>query len=54
MYIEEKNLNGEALANAVRDLKNDRTKLQNISKNAGANAKNNALAEICTIIQSLV
>ena len=54
VLIEEKNLNGEILANTVLDLKNDRAKLQSISKNAGANAKNNALTEICTIIQSLV
>lgn len=53
ILIEEKNLNGEILAKTVVDLKNNREKLNEISKNALKNAKANALGEICKIIMSL-
>ena len=53
ILIEEKDLDGEYLAQKIRELKNDRSKLQKISLNAGKKAKTNALSEICKIITSL-
>lgn len=53
ILIEEKNLNGEILAKTVQDLKNNPSKLNEISSNALKNAKSNALSEICRIIMSL-
>ena len=53
ILIEEKNLDGETLAKAVQDLKNNPSKLNEISSNALKNAKSNALSEICRIIMSL-
>lgn len=53
ILIEEKNLDGEILAKTVRDLKNNRHKLDVISQNALKNAKANALSEICRIIMNL-
>ncbi len=53
VLIEEKDLDGGYLAQKIRELKNDRTKLNKISLNAGKNAKTNALSEICKIITSL-
>ncbi len=53
ILIEEKNLDGEILAKTVQDLKNNRSKLSEISLNALKNAKSNALNEICRIIMSL-
>ena len=53
ILIEEKNLNSEILANTVLDLKNNPARLCEISKNAGKNAKLNALSEICNIITDL-
>ena len=46
-------LDGKYLAQKVMELKNDRIKLYNISKNAGKDAKINALSEICRIITDL-
>lgn len=53
VLIEEKDLDGEKLASAVMDLKNNREKLQEIGKKAGEKAKPNALGEICRIILAL-
>ncbi len=53
VLIEEKDLDGKYLAQKVMELKNDRIKLYNISKNAGKDAKVNALSEICRIITAL-
>lgn len=53
ILIEEKNLDGEILAKTVRNLKNNRQKLDEISYNAIKNAKSNALDEICRIIINL-
>ena len=53
ILIEEKNLDGEILAKTVQDLKNNRSKLNEISLNALKNAKSNALSEICRIIMNL-
>lgn len=53
ILIEEKNLDGEILAKTVRNLKNNRQKLDEISYNALKNAKANALEEICRIITNL-
>ncbi len=53
ILIEEKNLNGELLAEVIKDLKDNPQKLNNISQNALKNAKSNALSEICRIITSL-
>ena len=51
--IEEKDLSGKALAEKIVELKNNKSKLMNISVNAGKNAKTDALSEICRIITSL-
>lgn len=53
VLIEEKDLDGKTLAQKVMELKNDSIKLYNISKNAGKDAKVNALSEICQIITTL-
>ena len=53
VLIEEKDLNGKVLAEKILELKNDKSKLMNISVNAGKNAKTDALSEICRIITSL-
>lgn len=53
VLIEEKDLDGKYLAQKVMELKNDRIKLYNISKNAGKDAKINAISEICRIITAL-
>lgn len=53
ILIEEKDLSGEGLADIIRDLKNNREKLADISRKCGAKAKTNALTEICKIINSL-
>lgn len=53
VLIEEKDLDGKYLAQKVMELKNDKIKLYNISKNAGKDAKINALSEICRIITAL-
>jgi UDP-N-acetylglucosamine--N-acetylmuramyl-(pentapeptide) pyrophosphoryl-undecaprenol N-acetylglucosamine transferase len=53
ILIEEKDLDGQCLAKKILELKNDKSKLQLISHNAGKNAKLNALSEICKIITSL-
>ena len=53
ILIEEKNLDSEILAKTVQDLKNNPSKLNEISSNALKNAKSNALSEICRIIMSL-
>lgn len=53
ILIEEKNLDGEILAKTVQDLKNNPSKLNEISLNALKNAKSNALSEICRIIMNL-
>ena len=53
ILIEEKNLDGDILAKTVQDLKNNRSKLEEISLNALKNAKLNALSEICRIIMNL-
>lgn len=53
ILIEEKNLDSEILAKTVLELKNNPAKLQEISNNAGKNAKLNALGEICNIITDL-
>ena len=53
LLIEEKNLSGEKLTETVLELKNDRKKLSLIGKNAGSEAKLDALSEICRIITSL-
>lgn len=53
VLIEEKDLDSDVLSQKVLELKNDRTKLKEISLNAGKNAKINALTEICNIITSL-
>lgn len=53
ILIEEKNLTPELLAETVKELKNDREKLQNISEKAKEKAKTNALSEICKIVVSL-
>jgi UDP-N-acetylglucosamine--N-acetylmuramyl-(pentapeptide) pyrophosphoryl-undecaprenol N-acetylglucosamine transferase len=53
ILIEEKDLDGQYLAQKVSELKNDRIKLFKISQNAGKDAKVNALSEICRIITSL-
>ncbi len=53
ILIEEKDLEGNYLAQKVKELKNDSFKLYNISQNAGKDAKVNALSEICRIITSL-
>lgn len=53
VLIEEKDLSGKALSEKVLELKNDKSKLRDISVNAGKNAKTDALSEICRIITSL-
>ncbi len=53
VLIEEKDLDGNFLAQKILELKNDKSKLETISKNAGKDAKLNALSEICRIITSL-
>ncbi len=53
LLIEEKDLDGNFLAQKILELKNDESKLELISKNAGKDAKLNALSEICRIITSL-
>lgn len=53
ILIEEKDLSGEGLADIIRDLKNNREKLADISQKCGEKAKTNALTEICKIINSL-
>lgn len=53
ILIEEKDLDGDYLTQKVLELKNDRNKLLEISKNAGKNAKTNALSEICKIITNI-
>lgn len=53
ILIEEKDLDGEILAKTVKELKNNRSKLNEISINALKNAKQNALSEICRIIMNL-
>lgn len=53
VLIEEKDLDGNFLAQKILELKNDKSKLYLISKNAGKDAKLNALSEICRIITSL-
>ena len=53
VLIEEKDLDGGYLAQRILELKNDKSKLEMISKNAGKDAKLNALSEICRIITSL-
>ena len=53
VLIEEKDLDGNFLAQKILELKNDESKLEIISKNAGKDAKLNALSEICRIITSL-
>ena len=53
VLIEEKDLDGQCLAQKILELKNDKSKLDLISKNAGKDAKLNALSEICRIITSL-
>ncbi len=53
ILIEEKDLDGNLLAQKIRELKNDRSRLDEISVKAGKNAKTNALSEICKIITSL-
>lgn len=53
VLIEEKDLDGNYLAQNIRELKNDKAKLDSISRNAGKDAKINALSEICRIITSL-
>ncbi len=53
VLIEEKDLDGDFLAQKISELKNDKSKLDNISLNAGKNAKVNALSEICKIITNL-
>lgn len=53
ILIEEKDLTPDLLANTVRELKNDRAKLQEISAKASEKAKTNALSEICKIVASL-
>ncbi len=53
ILIEEKNLDNEILAKTVKDLKDNREKLQTISQNALKSAKTNALSEICKIIMNL-
>ena len=53
ILIEEKDLDGNYLAQKIMELKNDRLKLYKISQNAGKDAKINALSEICRIITSL-
>lgn len=51
--IEEKDLSGKALAEKILELKNNKSKLDEISFNAGNRAKSNALTEICNIITGL-
>lgn len=53
VLIEEKDLDGNFLAQKILELKNDKSKLDLLSKNAGKDAKLNALSEICRIITSL-
>jgi UDP-N-acetylglucosamine--N-acetylmuramyl-(pentapeptide) pyrophosphoryl-undecaprenol N-acetylglucosamine transferase len=53
VLIEEKDLDGGYLAQRILELKNDKSKLLEISRNAGKDAKINALSEICKIITSL-
>lgn len=53
VLIEEKDLSGELLAKTVKELCTHPEKLSDISKKAGENAKNNALADICNIIVNL-
>lgn len=53
VLIEEKDLDGGYLAQRILELKNDESKLLEISRNAGKDAKLNALSEICKIITSL-
>ncbi len=53
VLIEEKDLDGKKLADKVHELKNDKSKLTEISFNAGKNAKTDALSEICRIITNL-
>lgn len=54
ILIEEKNLTPEVLAKAVKNLKDNRAKLDEISVKAAEKAKINALSEICKIVVSLV
>lgn len=53
ILIEEKNLTPEILASTVKSLKDNRSKLDEISVKASEKAKTNALSEICKIIVSL-
>lgn len=53
ILIEEKDLDDKILAEKIKDLKNNRHKLTEISQNALKNAKPNALGEICRIIMNL-
>ncbi len=53
ILIEEKNLTPEVLARTVKNLKDNRSKLDEISIKAAEKAKTNALSEICKIVISL-
>lgn len=53
ILIEEKDLTPELLAQTVKELKNNRKKLDEISAKAAEKAKTNALSEICKIVVSL-
>lgn len=53
ILIEEKNLTSELLAQTVKELKDNRKKLDEISVRAAEKAKTNALSEICKIVVSL-
>lgn len=53
ILIEEKDLTPELLAQTVKELKNNRKRLAEISVKAAEKAKTNALSEICNIVVSL-
>ena len=53
VLIEEKNLTPEILSATVKNLKDNRQKLDEISVNAAMKAKTNALSEICKIVIAL-
>ena len=53
ILIEEKELTPALLAQTVKELKNNRNKLEEISVRASEKAKTNALSEICKIVVSL-
>lgn len=53
VLIEEKNLTPEILSATVKNLKDNRQKLDEISINAAMKAKTNALSEICKIVIAL-